>query len=104
RPPACPSACRPAPVVHGRVRLRLRPAAAALGLHLALLDERGRGGAGGDRADREYRPGLHAEIPLGPGAGPGTPAARARALRPTARVAAGDPALAGCLLRAAGAV
>ena len=54
----------------GGLRLRRRPAAAAVRLHPAAVAVGGRRVAGGDRADREYRPGLFAEIPLGAAAGP----------------------------------
>ena len=51
--------------------VRLRPAAAAVRVHLPAVAVRWRRRAGGRRPDRLDRPGLFAEVPLGAAARPG---------------------------------
>ncbi len=89
-----------AALAHGRLWLRGRAAAAALGLHLPAVAVRGRRVARRDRADRQYRACLHPEVPVGAAARPGPAARRAGAVRPAARVAARCAAGIGRSLRA----
>ena len=71
--PPAGEGCLTAAVAHGRVRVRRRPAAAAVRVYVPAVDVRVRRLARGDRPDGEYRAGLHAQVLLGADAGPCPP-------------------------------
>ena len=95
---------QPRPLADGRLRLRRRPAPAAVRLHLPPVAVGRRRLPRADRPDREYRPRLLAEVPLGARARQRRAPRPAAAPRPPPRLAGRDPALARRRRRCAGAV